>query len=324
MAYKSEQERLADLIGGKEEGFDQVQNGADMIWEGLKGKIQVDPNKVREIESEIDNHGDTIERESSYVPSSTSNRSSKRVKLPEDVSVENVLMELYSIHESLIDTFESLDFNSSLANTTIENINRLGNTIKTIGGVVEEFDPIDHVSGLANPDIFENIDKVIETTKRCYKAGSILEINLLEEGNDFGILVVFEGYDKGAQIQYKVEGEVFSENWEGNEALDYIYTPNGGKLSVKKYERGRWIDKSLEDSYQISWDLEETLGGQPKNSFFNNEESSEKEEKEKEEEEEEKEKVLEDEISNKIINNKGNEDDDLEQDINDDFPILEN
>ena len=352
MTYRSEQERLADLIGGPVEGFDQTKDGADMIWEDLKGKIKVDEHKIQEIQNEIENSGQEISRKESWKQASSSEdsitgypkKSRRRVEFGEDISVEDFMLDLYDVHEGLIHIFESLDFNSPLANKTIENINKLGSSIRLIGGVVEDFEPIDHISGLSNPDSFENIEKVINTTKKCYKIGNIESISGMESDNKYGIQVVFSGYDKGSSISYKVVGEVLSDCWEGNEAIDYVYTPEGGKLSVKSYEKNRWIDKSFkDDSYIISWDLEERMKDSvvEKQSHSNDieYEDDELDLEYTEEYAEEYEdihgkevlnnnktmKVDEEEIENKILNNeKGNLIWNSEEIINEDFPIIQN
>ena len=335
MAFRSEQEILADLIGkDSEEGFDQSKDGGDMIYDSLRKTIKADPNIVREIEDEINNSGRDIERTSgsrdlnSNLTQEYRRSKRQRVKFSEDVSVENLFLELDDVHRGLIHIFESLDFNSPLADLTIKNINRLGEAIRSIGGTVEEFNPIDHVSGLESPDIIENIEKVIATTKRCYKVGTIKDIGWYEENGEYTIRVSLSGYDKGSKVTYNVEGEITSDLWEGNEALDYVYTPGSGKLSVKCYEKGRWIDKSFEnDTYSLYWDLTEDKRGQEESpkitKDLNNRPSIINEEKEEEKEEEKK---VDEEISeNKFLNNnKGKTDMDEENDINEDFPIIEN
>jgi adenylosuccinate synthase len=54
-----------------------------------------------------------------------------------------------------------------------------------------------------------------------------------------------------------VYGLVTSSSWNGNEAIDFIYTPGQGKMSVKVFEKGKWIDKSETGNYEIKWELEE-------------------------------------------------------------------
>jgi hypothetical protein len=81
---------------------------------------------------------------------------------------ESLLTELYEIRDSLIDTFEKVEITSKASNKLGEDINRLGNCIKHLGGPVEEFNSLQHISGLQSPDIIRNAQRVIETTKQCY------------------------------------------------------------------------------------------------------------------------------------------------------------
>jgi len=59
-------------------------------------------------------------------------------------------------------------------------------------------------------------------------------------------------------MTYKAFGQISARSWEGSEAIDYIYVPEtGGKMSVKTYEGGKWVDKSDTGVYDIYYDLEE-------------------------------------------------------------------
>jgi hypothetical protein len=92
---------------------------------------------------------------------------------------------------------------------------------------------------------------VIETTLSCYKIGKIEEQYVSDDGST--IEIVFSG--KSRDIEYKAFGKVTAKSWEGSEAIDYIYTPGKGKLSVKAFEGGKWVDKS--NHYDVKWTLEE-------------------------------------------------------------------
>jgi hypothetical protein len=53
---------------------------------------------------------------------------------------------------------------------------------------------------------------------------------------------------------YRAIGKIESSSWDGNEAIDYIYTKDGGKMSVKTPHGEKWIEK---DGFKIEWDLQE-------------------------------------------------------------------
>ena len=173
------------------------------------------------------------------------------VKTENDVSTEELLTELFDVRDGLIDSFENVDIASPIANNITAIINNLGQFITRVGGKAEHFDPLAHVSGLQNPNLVKNAQRVIENTRDSY-SGEVEEAHV----NDKEILIAFGG--KKGKVAYKAIGTVSSNGvWIGNEAIDYVYTPGEGKMSVKALnEHGQWIDKS--DHYKISWVLEES------------------------------------------------------------------
>jgi hypothetical protein len=172
---------------------------------------------------------------------------------------ERLLTDLYDVRDSLLTSFASVNHNSPMAHVLTENINKLGSCIEELGGPVDPFDPLDHLSGLESPDLEKNADRVIATTRECYKIGSIEDACIKDSGRT--IVITFSGKDEGNDASYKAMGTITaSRTWIGNEAIDYIYTPSEGKMSVKALnENGQWEDHS--DHYRISWELEEEIGG---------------------------------------------------------------
>jgi len=167
-------------------------------------------------------------------------------------NTEELLTSLYEVRDNLISTFEGSKLNKVLADSITRNIHSLGSCITRLGGQVNKFDPLEHVSRLKTPDLQKNADRVIETTKQCY-LGSIEGIETKEDDVNT-ILATFVGRE--GSVQYKAAATITAAHgWVGNEAIDYVYTPGEGRLSVKAFSAGKWIDKS--DDYSIYWDLEE-------------------------------------------------------------------
>lgn len=177
--------------------------------------------------------------------------SSKLTTVASDVSTERLLQTLYEVRDGLIDSLRDVHIASPVAKSLSTHINKLGSCIKHLGGPVEPFDPLNHVSGLKIPNLLRNAERVIETTKQCYSLGSIEDSKISDDNNK--ISLVFAG--RAGNTEYRARGIIMSSCWTGNEAIDYIYTPGSGKMSVKVFSSGKWIDKSSD--YKVSWELEE-------------------------------------------------------------------
>lgn len=253
----SELAHLARMMGGGQD-LEPI-DSASLIEDSLKAKLGgISRDKVREMEDEIRNSGNTVEspqfrKAESKIPSTESSVSS-------NASMEKVMIALYDTREGLVEAFETCNINSRTATLLAGQINRVASCIRYMGGDIEEFEPLNHVSGLSAPNFYKNAQKVIETTMQCYSLGEVEDAKVLENGKK--IAIVFTG--SSGNTSYRVEGSIVSDEWTGNEAVDYIYTPNSGKMSVKAFENGRWIDRSTSGKYKIVWELEETDITKPK------------------------------------------------------------
>lgn len=192
---------------------------------------------------------------------------------------ENVLMDLYEVRDSLIESFSGNSINSRESTRAVSNINRIGACIRRMGGDVEEFVPLNHISGLNSPDSKMNMQRVIETTQSCYVLGKIA--NPIIKSNS--IELTFAG--KNGNVRYSARGVITAKDgWSGNEAIDYIYTPGEGRMSVKAFEKGTWTDKS--GNFDVAWDLEEDVDDPIKNKTVEASNTIEKESVKKEKEKE--------------------------------------
>lgn len=242
MSEQSEQERLARLIGG--EGFDPSQSG-DMIAESLKNALGgVSMKHYEQVQEEI---------VSSEENGTSSKVSSKKIALSTNVNAEKVLINLFGVYDSLIEIFQSVGIDGSISEEITRNIWTIEKCISDIGGQVDHFIPEDFVSGLTAPDILINAIKTIDTTKKCYRLGEIKNDQVSKDGKT--ISIEFHGVSND-NVEYTAKGTIQSKSgWVGNEAIDYIYKSGGGKMTVKAFMEGKWINQSK--NYDIHWELEE-------------------------------------------------------------------
>jgi len=169
------------------------------------------------------------------------------------LNTEKLLLSLYEVRDDLIEAFGGVDINSVVAKNINNVIIKTGKCIKDIGGEVEEFNPLDHVSGLQVPSLVKNAERVIENTKSYYTLGKVDDAKISPDGKT--INVIFSGAKNG--IKYTASGTIKANKmWVGNEAIDYIYTQASGKLSVKSpNESGNWINRNQD--FDIAWSLSE-------------------------------------------------------------------
>ena len=263
------------------------------------GNIKVSPKKVQEMREAMENEEDLPQKE--------------YIEKPVNYNTERILVDLFESRDILIDSFSKIGITSQ-SQSMVEGINKLGSCIIAMGGEVEKFDPFSHMSGLQAPNLKKSAKRVIENTVESYTLGKIEDIDIEDEGKT--IVLSFIG--KQGNIDYKAVGTLTAlKNWNGNEAIDYVYTPSEGRMSVKEYDNGKWIDKS--SSYKISWELFE------KEENFDIPIEVNNKEKETEVEEELIEKPIRKEckkIKEEIVNNTLNNIDEEDEEIGD-FPIEE-
>jgi len=266
------------------------------------GNIKVSPKKVQEMREAMENEEDSPQKE--------------YIEKPVNYNTERILVDLFESRDILIDSFSKIGITSQ-SQSMVEGINKLGSCIIAMGGEVEKFDPFSHMSGLQAPNLKKSAKRVIENTVESYTLGKIEDIDIEDEGKT--IVLSFIG--KQGNIDYKAVGTLTAlKKWNGNEAIDYVYTPSEGRMSVKEYDNGKWIDKS--SSYKISWELFEKEENFDMPIEVNNEIV---EAKETEVEEELIEKPIRKEckkIKEEIVNNTLNNIDEEDEEIGD-FPIEE-
>jgi hypothetical protein len=168
-----------------------------------------------------------------------------------NIDSEKVIVGLYHIKDELIDNFQF--FQEEKIDKITKLINYVSLLIKDFGGTYEDFNPLDYMSGLESPDETGVINRIIQTTQKCYKYGTVQLSGISQDFKTISIRLIGEKNGN----RYIVDGKITSNSWGGNEAIDYISTVNAGKLSVKCFENGRWIDRS--SNYKIVYDVKNNI-----------------------------------------------------------------
>lgn len=232
MREQSEQEMLASLIGNGD--LEPIVTG-DILEQNLREQL----SGIKVSKKNYDEDVSIREYEEPQINDENSNIDSSQ--LIKAISV---------IRENLMGV---CGLDSNVSSLLADEINNLGNVIRYLGGSVEEFDPLDYMSGLGSPDNTKNAEEVIKRTIQCYKMGKISNAKIKNDGREINIS--FQGETK--DIKYVASGIISSSNWIGNEAIDYVYTPSSGRMTVKSFENGRWVNKSENGDYDIAWELKE-------------------------------------------------------------------
>jgi hypothetical protein len=237
---------------GEVEEIDTASEIEESFIAGLSGSL-----KTQLEESRDDPEGfaaDRGNRKPKLVQTQAGQSASKNVTAESFVAVANtekLLTSLYGVRDGLVSSFSKVPISSSLANDLTGHINILGACINELGGRTESFAALDHVSGLAAPNLNKNASKVLDTTKACYTLGEISNDKISDSGRM--ILISFSGEENGMKFLAEGEISVGRSTWSGNEAIDYVYTPGAGKMSVKAFEGDSWVDKSEE--FSVNWNL---------------------------------------------------------------------
>jgi len=249
MREMTEQEKLAALYRAGHSDEAEFDSGDLMTQHLLRSLGAPSAARVSEVEKEIIASGEELD----HAPIATFSSQGKRVvtSSSEPQRDERLIGALKQVHAGLVDVFERSGLNSGVEKNLVGLIDLATACLNHVGERTPQFEPLRHLSGLQAPNMVKNANKVLETTLNCYKIGSITEHNVSDDGSE--ITICFSG--KQGEIEYQAFGRVAANSWEGSEAIDYIYTPGSGKMSVKAFEGGKWVDKS--DHYSISWTLEE-------------------------------------------------------------------
>lgn len=254
MKEKTEQQRLAELV--QNQNSEEPIDTGSILAENLKAIVgSPDASIMQQVISE-ENDLDLPSKKPKEIISNSKefNKSDReQISTKENFPREKIMMQLYDVRDNLIESFSTCDFNSSTSRNIASNILKIGNCIHELGGDVEIFDPFNYISGLSKPSENDTAKEVIKRTIECYNRGKIIEAKIQPESKE--IHIVFSGLE--GNTEYTAVGRVKAKNWMGNEAIDYVYTPNSGRMSVKAFINDGWINQSENENYEISWELNE-------------------------------------------------------------------
>jgi len=156
---------------------------------------------------------------------------------------------LKDVREDLIALFQEFS-TEDLLPQRIENMIRKTEEIGYALGIeLEPFDPLKNMSGLKSGEALENAEKVVANTLNHYKLFSISSIKTYM-GNG-GPTIELHVFGEQNGMGFEVSGSVAAHtDFNGNEAIDYVYSPEGGLMTIKARSQGMWEDVS--DSFAVA------------------------------------------------------------------------
>ena len=221
-------------------------DSGSMIMESLRGSIgnAVSPNILNQVSQEIENSGSRI---ASATPLTAAASAASATNA---AHIESVLLHNYDVYDLLIEVFRNVDINSDTATKLTQAIRKIEASIRLMGGKELNFQPEDVVSGLSLPDQSVAMSKVVATTSAYYKMGSVRDSEIINKNT---IRMTFALNERSNNIVCQGDVTPSTGVWIGNEAIDYVYTPEGGRMTVKLLSQGGWVNVSSD--YKINWEL---------------------------------------------------------------------
>jgi len=204
-------------------------NTSDMLANSLRKELNLRPNRKKDVNLK---EAEVVEEKEFMNEIFASN----------DFS-ENSIATIMEVKEDLIKLYGDISKNKALSSSIERCIKKLESIEKECGVTVESFDPVKNMSGLKTVPALENADRVIENTSRYYNLFGISSIKSYV--NRERPVISLSIFGESENIGFEVNGEISAViDFNGNEAIDYIYTDKGGILTVKARENGIWQDVS--------------------------------------------------------------------------------
>jgi hypothetical protein len=156
---------------------------------------------------------------------------------------ERTINEIASLKENVVALYQESSNNTIIANKIEKVIRRIEDIQMSLGIESDIFDPLKNRSGLETVEHLENADKVIQNTLNHYGLYTITSIKTLASSKGPAIDIHIIG--ESGEVGFEIIGSVIAEDdFDGNEAVDYVYSANGGLMSVKARSQGTWKDVS--------------------------------------------------------------------------------
>lgn len=200
--------------------------------------------------------------------SATEEGSKKELSVMESVGKEftNRAVEiLKDVREDLVALFQEFSTEHALPKRIEGMIRKMEEMGYALGVELEPFDPLKNMSGLKSGEALENAEKVVTNTLDHYKLFSVSSIKTYMTNGGPTIELHIFGEQNG--MGFEASGSITARSdFNGNEAIDYVYSPEGGLMTVKARSQGMWEDVS--DSFSVDCKVKRyKLGETDQNSY---------------------------------------------------------
>lgn len=154
---------------------------------------------------------------------------------------EHVAIYLDDLKADLIALYQEYSTDERTAKNIERMIRKVEKMFASMGIKYELFDPLKMMSGLKSGDMLDNAEKVVANTTKHYKMFGISAIkSFLDKKRPSIVLRIF---GEQGEVGFEVEGVVVAKNdFNGNEAIDYVYSEEGGLMTIKARSAGTWVD----------------------------------------------------------------------------------
>ncbi len=155
--------------------------------------------------------------------------------------VEKSALHLEDLRNDLMSVYQECSSDERAARNVEKVIRKVEKIFGIYGIKCEPFDPLKLLSGLKSGDLLENSEKVVANTIKHYKLFGISAIKSFMNKKSPGIRMRFFG--QYGQTGFEVDAAIVAKNdFNGNEAIDYVYSEEGGLVTVKARSAGSWMD----------------------------------------------------------------------------------
>jgi Fe-S cluster assembly iron-binding protein IscA len=215
---------------GKDAYHNEYFDTGDLLLRGFMDRIDgTKLSEVKEGESEV--NADGISRAELKMMSMDENRK----------TIEHIAVYAEDLKDCLISAYQDCSSDERAMKNIEKAIRKLEKIFAVMGIKYELFDPLKMMSGLKSGDILENAEKVITNTVKHYKMFGISSVKSFMNKKNPGIRIRLFG--QNGISGFEVEATVTAKNdFNGNEAIDYVYSEDGGLMTIKARSAGTWVD----------------------------------------------------------------------------------
>lgn len=173
---------------------------------------------------------------------------------------EKSIVQISELKESAISLYQDLASNPVFSGKVERLIRRIEDIQYSVGVEPEPFDPLKNRSGLECVEPLDHASKVVSNTLNHYKMFSISLIKAFSSPR--GPSIDINLFGESEKMGFEVFGSVIAEeDFDGNEAIDYVYSDEGGLMTVKARINGTWKDVS--EKFIINCNVKRYKLGEP-------------------------------------------------------------